>query len=203
MLTRSVVKLWDIRLPGTTTSQRPKASPVGQLPDPTVCGLNPSRRPRSVNALCEDARTGDLYALCGDSQIHVLRPSAVHTESISEAILPYKYAHPDLLTRSFYIRMSLSSDGRYLACGSSHAGVMTWDTSHAKGTPSSILASRLPIPSESNPEVIAVDWGRDMVRDDFACASLTISYRHHAMMASPAFGDCRKGSPVDTLIVWR
>lgn len=119
-----------------------------------------------MNALCEDPRTGDLYALCGDSQIHALRPSAVHVGDPLEAILPYKYAHPDLLTRSFYIRMSLSSDGRYLACGSSHAGVMTWDTEHSKRTPL-IYASRLAIPpasSASNPEVIAVDWGRDMVR---------------------------------------
>lgn len=188
------MKLWDIRLPATTSSQRAKASPIGQLPDPTVSGPNPSRRPRSVNALCEDARTGDLYTLCGDSQIHVLRPSAVHAEDVNEAIMPYKYAHPDLLTRSFYIRMSLSSDGRYLACGSSHAGVMTWDTNHAKRTPSSILASRLPIPSESNPEVIAVDWGRDMVSFEycpFVLPSLTVSCRRHLMMASLASGESR------------
>lgn len=142
------------------SAQRPKATAAGELPDPTVSGANPSRRPRSVNALCEDPRTGDLYALCGDSQVHVLRPSAASAADPLEAILPHKYAHPDLLTRSFYIRMSISSDGRYLACGSSHAGVMTWDTNHARHS-TSVCASRLAI--ASNPEVIAVDWGKDMV----------------------------------------
>ncbi|GMK54186.1 hypothetical protein CspeluHIS016_0107720 [Cutaneotrichosporon spelunceum] len=157
-----VVKLWDVRVPAPMSSQRPKATAAGNLPDPTVCGANPSRRPRSVNALCEDPRTGDLYTLCGDSQIHVLRPSAAYAMDPSEAILPYKYAHADLLTRSFYIRMSLSSDGRYLACGSSHAGVMAWDTNDARYT-ASICATRLAIPTMSTPEVIAVDWGKDML----------------------------------------
>ncbi|CAK9784097.1 WD40 repeat-like protein [Cutaneotrichosporon oleaginosum] len=157
-----VVKLWDVRMPAPVSSQRPKATAAGELPDPTVTGENPSRRPRSVNALCEDPRTGDLYTLCGDSQIHVLRPSAAQADNPLEAIMPYKYAHPDLLTRSFYIRMSISSDGRYLACGSSHAGVMTWDTDYARHT-STICATRLAVPSVPTPEVIAVDWGKDML----------------------------------------
>ncbi len=145
------------------SAQRPKATSAGELPDPTVSGAKPSRRPRSVNALCEDPRSGDLYTLCGDSKIHVLRPSAANAGDPLEAIMPYKYAHPNLLTRSFYIRMALSSDGRYLACGSSHAGVMTWDTSHARHS-TDVCASSLAVPSTSTPEVIAVDWGKDMVR---------------------------------------
>lgn len=166
-----VVKLWDIRAPGSYSNSRPRSAPFGVLPDPTITGDRPSRRPRSVNALCESPTTGDLYALCGDSQIHVLRPSASsHTSSkrVAEAILPRKYVHPDLLTRSFYIRMSLSPDGRYLACGSSHAGVMTWDTLSDSEAHNRVHATRFLLPSPQNslpstPEVIAVDWGKDVV----------------------------------------
>ncbi|KAL1408905.1 multisubstrate pseudouridine synthase 7 [Vanrija albida] len=159
-----IVKLWDIRCPDPSSGSRPKATPYGVLPDPTILG-NPSRRSRSVNALCESPITGDLYALCGDSQIHVLRPSAAKADSDPlEAILPKKFVHPDLLTRSFYIRMSLSADGKYLACGSSHAGVMVWDTGSGNTT---VTGSRLPFPkqhsSSQEPEAIAVDWGRDIL----------------------------------------
>lgn len=164
----SVVKLWDIRCPEATSSLRPKSSAYGSLPDPTVWGTNPSRRARSVNALCEQPGTGDLYALCGDSQIHVLRPSAVKQGSMvpEEAIVPQRFVHPDLLTRSFYIRMALSPDGNHLACGSSHAGIMMWDTRRSINSPSCVEASSLPIPTYGthSPEVIAVDWAKDMVR---------------------------------------
>lgn len=85
----------------------------------------------------------------------------------STAILPQKYVHPDLLMRSFYIRMSLSPDGRYLACGSSHGGVMTWDTHASNLAHPRVQAARFPLPRTglvATPEVIAVDWGKDIVR---------------------------------------
>lgn len=162
-----VVKLWDIRCPDSTSSMRPKATPYGVLPDPTIAGANPARRARSINALCEQTSNGDLYVLSGDSKIHILRPSAAKESLVdpTDAILGQKFVHPDLVTRSFYIRMSLSPDGRYLACGSSHAGVMAWDTTQVGTCTSDIVASRLRIPAygDHSPEVIGVDWAKDAV----------------------------------------
>lgn len=167
MTESSVVKLWDIRCPDPATSLRPKSIAYGSLPDPTTFGPNASRRGRSINALCEQPLTGDLYALCGDSKIHALRPSAAKYGAVdpSEAILPQKFVHPDLQTRSFYIRMTLSPDCKYLACGSSHGGVMMWDATVAARSKTDIIGTRLSVPSfgSKTPEVIAVDWARDLV----------------------------------------
>ncbi|EJT49021.1 pseudouridine synthase [Trichosporon asahii var. asahii CBS 2479] len=162
-----IVKLWDIRCPEPTTALRFKSAPYGSLPDPTVAGGNPSRRPRSVNALCEQPSTGDLFVLCGDSKVHVLRPSWAKATSSdrSEAILPQKFVHPMLVTRSFYIRMALSPDGRRLACGSSTGGVMMWDVDRYPQNGEQTEATRLEIPhtTPEAPEVIALDWGKDMI----------------------------------------
>lgn len=167
-LSERVVKLWDIRVPSSGSNSRAKCTPYAVLPDPTMAGDNPSRRPRSVNALCENPTTGDLYTLCADSQVHVLRPAGARGScDQAEAIMPQKYVHPDLLMRSFYIRMSLSPDGRYLACGSSHAGVMTWDTMSGTHNRPRVQAVRFSLPmtaSSTTPEVIAVDWAKDIVR---------------------------------------
>lgn len=148
-------------------SLRTKSTLYGSLPDPTIAGGNPSRRPRSVNALCEQPSTGDLYVLCGDSKVHVLRPSCARApmSDQSEAILPRKFVHPKLATRSFYIRMALSPDGRHLACGSSTGGVMMWDVNRKPESGEEVEARRLEIlhTSTEAPEVIALDWGRDMI----------------------------------------
>lgn len=163
----SVVKLWDVRCPEPTSSARTKSTLYGVLPDPTIAGGKPSRRPRSINALCEEPSTGDLFALCGDSKIHVLRPSAAKAADAerSEAILPRRFVHPQLAARSFYIRMAMSPDGRHLACGSSSGGVMMWDVHGQPQSDGDVEATRLQIPHSSaeSPEVIAVDWGKDMI----------------------------------------
>lgn len=81
--------------------------------------------------------------------------------------MPQKFVHPDQVMRSFYIRMSMSPDGRYLACGSSHAGVTTWDTLSGPQSQRRVLPTHFPVPSiysHATPEVIAVDWGKDIVR---------------------------------------
>nr|XP_018266336.1 uncharacterized protein I303_00311 [Kwoniella dejecticola CBS 10117]OBR88494.1 hypothetical protein I303_00311 [Kwoniella dejecticola CBS 10117] len=183
-----IVKLWDLRFPAPTTRSpepRPSCTAMGSLPDPTVHTTAPSRRARSINALCESPTTGDLFALCGDSKIHSLRPSHIHSiasgESsdagqvdMGESIGIKTYTDSNLLVSSFYIRLSISSDGRYLSSGSCKGGVMTWDTK-SKNTDT---ATRLSLgeggvhwPAGKEREVGAVDWGKDMLAassDDLA-----------------------------------
>lgn len=80
--------------------------------------------------------------------------------------MPRKFVHPKLAARSFYIRMALSPDGQHLACGSSTGGVMIWDVNHQpQRLGGEIEARRLEIPrtTTETPEVIALDWGRDMM----------------------------------------
>ena len=123
--------------------------------------------------MVEQPSTGDLHILTGAGRIHVVRPSALgHVE---EAIQPVQYYHPQLRS-SFWMRLSFSPCGRYLASGSSAGGVMTWDT-EAKGVSSTagrgivreVKASRLELGNSAytmcrEREVTAVDWGHDMVR---------------------------------------
>ncbi|OCF30834.1 hypothetical protein I316_07557 [Kwoniella heveanensis BCC8398] len=180
-----IVKLWDLRFAAPTarcSEPRPSCTSVGSLPDPTVHGTTPSRRARSINALCESPTTGDLYALCGDSRIHSLRPSyAVHANheggpTSREAIGHRTYTDPNLLVSSFYIRLAISPDGRYLSSGSCRGGVMTWDTKAPIGRDD--RATRLGMgmggviwPEGKEREVCAVDWGKDMLAasaDDLA-----------------------------------
>lgn len=143
--------------------------PYGSLADPTINCSNPSRRPRSVNALVESPTTGDLFALCGDSKIHTLRPAyaaqadADTNEPDLTAILPGTYTDPNLLVSSFYLRASVSPDGKHLACGSGRGGVMTWDVNGKPDARGEIKATRLSLGVHGDREVSAIDWGHDMV----------------------------------------
>lgn len=178
-----IVKLWDLRFasgPSRSTRNRSSASPLGQLPDPTLCAPG-ARRSRSVNSLVESPLTGDLYALCGDSKVHTLRPSAYHDASTAsaspEAIRPGVYTDPALLVNSFYIRLALSPCGRYLSSGSARGGVASWavdtrETGGGGGGGSEAVRLRMGMGGSAwaagrEREMGAVDWGRDVLA---ACA---------------------------------
>lgn len=144
--------------------------------------------------MVESPVNGDVYALCGDSRIHVLRPSAALTrhhpiwssgalnafteeEIYDEAVQPATYSDPSMLISNFYIRLSLSPDGRYLAAGSCKGGLMTWDTQErgpdvdGRADGSRTVAKKLGMGVEigmsevggKDREVCAVDWGKDIV----------------------------------------
>lgn len=163
----SIVKLWDLRFPASDKkSPRPSAMAWGELPDPTTNCANPSRRARSVNALVESPTTGDLFAMCGDSKIHALRPACARTadEDIDpHAILPRTYTDPNLRVSTFYLRASISPDGKYLACGSTYGGIMAWDVNGKTDSKGEVKATRLGFGKREDSEVSAIDWGHDMV----------------------------------------
>ncbi|WWC85496.1 uncharacterized protein L201_000360 [Kwoniella dendrophila CBS 6074] len=198
-----IVKLWDLRFPAPTTRSpepRPSCTSLGSLPDPTTYGSTPARRARSINALCESPATGDLYALCGDSKIHSLRPSSMLYSSsnlvneersrhsvfldnddkerefnLRETIGIKTYTDPNLLVSSFYIKLSISPDGKHLSSGSCKGGLMTWDINskiNDKATNRLSLAQGgVTWPQNKEREIGAVDWAKDMLAassDDLA-----------------------------------
>ncbi|WVO13552.1 hypothetical protein L204_101173 [Cryptococcus depauperatus] len=169
-----IVKLWDLRFPNPTKrcpDPRPSCTAVGMLPDPTIAGTSPSRRPRSVNAMVESPVTGDIFALCGDSKIHTLRPSAAVNQNSDEpdfleAIRPQVFSDPNMLIQSFYFTLSVSNDGRYLASGSCKGGVMTWDTQsplYTNGKGATRLGLEKTWGSKREKEVSSVEWGKDIL----------------------------------------
>lgn len=168
-LTISIVKLWDLRMPGVADkkSHKPTATPYGELPDATTNCANPSRRPRSVNALVESPTTGDLFALCGDSKIHALRPAYARSSEETpdtQAVLPRTYTAPNLRVSTFYLRAAISPDGKHLACGSGKGGVMTWDVDGKVDSRGEVQATRLRYDQGREADISALDWGHDMVR---------------------------------------
>ena len=169
----SIVKLWDLRFPASEKkTPKPSAMAWGELPDPTTNCANPSRRARSVNALVESPTTGDLFAMCGDSKIHALRPACARSpdEAIdTQAILPRTYTDPNLRVSTFYLRASISPDGKYLACGSTYGGVMSWDVNGKTDSKGEVKATRLSFGKREDTEVSAIDWGHDMVCPLYDC----------------------------------
>jgi denticleless len=163
----SIVKLWDLRFPASEKkTPKPSAMAWGELPDPTTNCANPSRRARSINALVESPTTGDLFAMCGDSKIHALRPACARSsdEGIdTQAILPRTYTDPNLRVSTFYLRASISPDGKYLACGSTYGGIMAWDINGKTDAKGEVKATRLGFGKREDTEVSAIDWGHDMV----------------------------------------
>jgi denticleless len=125
--------------------------------------------------MIEQPSTGDLHILTADSKVHVVRPSALVSgcSGTEEAIQPIRYTHPELRS-SFWMGLSFSPCGRYLASGSSRGGVMTWDTcpTATRGYNVSgmrdVVATKIGLGDavqgwEREREVNAVDWGYDMV----------------------------------------
>jgi denticleless len=162
-----IVKLWDLRFPASEKkTPRPSAMAWGELPDPTTNCANPSRRARSVNALVESPTTGDLFAMCGDSKIHALRPACARSpgeERDMQAILPRTCTDPALRVSTFYLRASISPDGKHLACGSTYGGIMAWDINGKTDSKGEVKATRLEFGKREDTEVSAIDWGYDMV----------------------------------------
>ncbi|AFR94533.2 hypothetical protein C343_02617 [Cryptococcus neoformans C23] len=217
-----IIKLWDLRFPAPTnrsSNPRPTCTPSGSLPDATLSGESPAKRARSINAMVESPVTGDVYALCGDSKIHVLRPSAAlirhhpahssgavsafaEEETYAEAVQPATYSDPSMLISNFYIRLSLSPDGRYLAAGSCKGGLMTWDTQergqdmNARRGASRTVAKKLGMGvevrmsgvGEKDREVCAVEWGKDILAAT-SDGSLTRIWRSEPEIAKQIAGN--------------
>ncbi|KAL7420190.1 hypothetical protein Q5752_005156 [Cryptotrichosporon argae] len=162
-----IVKLWDIRALSSASSSSRMQQPLASLPDPTVSSRHPSRRPRSVNVLCESPTTGDVYALCGDSRIHALRPAAALCDPPA-ALLSHTYAHASLPPSAFYIRLAVSPDGAHLAAGSRSAGVQVWDTAAHAHDVAPTLTLDVPHPwgqhaARQPLDVNGIDWGKDLL----------------------------------------
>lgn len=182
--------------------------------------------------MVESPVNGDVYALCGDSRIHVLRPSAAltrhqptwssgalnaFTEEViyDEAVQPATYSDPSMLISNFYIRLSLSPDGRYLAAGSCKGGLMTWDTQErgqdmdGRGGASRTVAKKLGMGIEigmsevggKDREVCAVEWGKDIVSSVSSSSCLPSSSSFAAAFSSTLL--CYVQRLTDPVSSWR
>lgn len=99
---------------------------------------------------------GLIFALGADSRIHTYDFSTLTTQR-------NMFAHENLQTSSFYVGLSVSPCGRWLACGgSSHKGnSFLFDVENA-ARPGSSPQQGVELQGQKG-EVGAVDWAQDML----------------------------------------
>lgn len=156
----SVLKCWDLRHPETP---RKSKSAKSLLPpelhssmDPTI--LNGSRRPRGIVSMtCGIGPTaGLIFALAADSTVHTYDLPTLSLQSST-------YSHENLQTSSFYLGLSLSPCGRWLASGGSgnKGSAFLFDVERA-ANPVSGVQTGIELRGGAA-EVGAVDWAHDTI----------------------------------------
>lgn len=161
MSTSRILQYWDFRTPTTPRKQgasKPKTplSLYSSSIDPTT--LHGSRRPRGIISLASGSGpcAGLLFALGADSRIHTYDlPSLAARSTV--------YAHDNLQVNSFYVSLSVSPCGRWLASGASGKKGSTFlfdveNASRAGAAPQQGLELKA-----QTGEVGAIDWARDML----------------------------------------
>ncbi|KAI9255057.1 WD40-repeat-containing domain protein [Phascolomyces articulosus] len=85
-------------------------------------------RPRGITDLKIDSTGTRLFSLSMDHRIHMH-----HLNNLSQPIRRFDNSKQKLNT--FYVKMDLSADDRYLLCGSSNSFVYTWDVERPQSGP--------------------------------------------------------------------
>ncbi|CAG8487575.1 10784_t:CDS:10 [Ambispora gerdemannii] len=105
-----IIKYWDMRYHG-----------LAKFPVQTSTDCSPAKRPHGISCLTLDHSGRRLYANSTDNYIYVY-----NTADLGIPIT--RFHHPTYRCSSFYIRMGLSPDDRYLMSGSSDRGIHIWET---------------------------------------------------------------------------
>ncbi|TIB84054.1 WD40 repeat-like protein [Wallemia mellicola] len=147
------VKLWDIRTASGKSSKSVK--PASETPDMT----ENNGRPHGVSHLAADGSW--LWTLCTNSIIY-----GYPTNNLtSEARIQLK--DDELTCASFWVRMALSPDSRYLSCGSKNGTVFSWDISNSKRAQQSqdkaVKLFHSKGTNGTSNEVGSVDWADDVL----------------------------------------
>ncbi|KAF8165013.1 WD40 repeat-like protein [Crassisporium funariophilum] len=153
-----ILQYWDLRVPATPRRSRtvkPKTPPsvYSSAIDPTT--LHGSRRPRGIIRLTSGTgpSAGLIFGLAADSRIHTYGLPYLNPQSSV-------YAHDDMQS-SFYVGLSISPCGRWLACGGSgtKGSSFLFDVENA-GRHVSMPQRGVKLTGQTG-EVGAVDWTRD------------------------------------------
>ncbi|GLB33547.1 putative WD domain, G-beta repeat containing protein [Lyophyllum shimeji] len=160
-----ILKYWDLRLPTNTrksksTKPQPPANLYSSPIDPTT--LNGSHRPRGIVRLCAGTgpTAGLVFGLGADCRIHTY--SVPNLEA-----LPTGYSHDKMQKNSFYVGLSLSPCGRWLAAGSggsgtdTHGSAFLFDVDNAS-RPWMPRRDGVQLQSQQG-EVGAIDWAEGML----------------------------------------
>ncbi|CAG8491104.1 5556_t:CDS:2 [Ambispora leptoticha] len=105
-----IIKYWDIRYRS-----------LAKFPVQTSTDCSTAKRPHGISCLTLDHSGRRLYANSTDNYIYVY--------NAADLGMPItRFHHSTYRCSSFYIRMELSPDDRYLISGSSDRGIHIWET---------------------------------------------------------------------------
>ncbi|SCZ88489.1 BZ3500_MvSof-1268-A1-R1_Chr2-1g04444 [Microbotryum saponariae] len=114
----SVIKVWDLR-----RSHSRRINPASFETNEIAVSNTSSKRPHGISSLVLSPDGRALYSLGTDAVISSFKPGNL-THSYPLAT----YQHPTLVVNSFYIRLAVSPDSRFISCGSTDNAVYAWDT---------------------------------------------------------------------------
>lgn len=189
------VKLWDLRTHGSYTKKTPcPPLPCEESLDPTfarkqslfsatssgktlgvgrsygISSMVLSPEGDVIYALGVDNQCVYLFAHCCPQHSLTKKPLSfafrVHCHSLTNLshALPQTYSHPSLQV-SFYSKLALSPDGRYLASGSVQGDVHLWEVGGSFASPAcgekerNGIALEFQIEGGKKKEVGSVSWG--------------------------------------------
>ncbi|KAI0068996.1 WD40 repeat-like protein [Artomyces pyxidatus] len=165
-----ILRYWDLRQP-TSSGKTKTAKAQGMRPtqmsafDPTT--LHGTRRSHGITSLvCGSGPTaGVLFGLGTDSRIHTYAMPSLLPLSDTPG---RAFTHPQMLTNSFYVRLALAPNGRWLASGSTMTGgfgsAFLYDVSQtALAAPTGIAETAGVQLAAQRGEVGAVDWAEGML----------------------------------------
>lgn len=155
----SILRYWDLRKPvplkktKTTKPITPTELYCSPVDPATTHG---SKRPRGIITLASGSgpSAGVIFAIGTDSRIQTYDLPTLTAQSQT-------YSHQNLRTSTFYVGLSVSSCGRWLACGGSakRGNSFLFDVENA-GRPGSAPGQGIELKSQAG-DVGAVDWAQD------------------------------------------
>jgi denticleless len=155
-----ILRYWDLRQP--TSIRKPKLGKPKPPPelyssatDPTT--LHGSPRPRGIVSLAKGTgpTAGLVFALGADSRVHTYALPSLTP-------LRVEYTHNNMQSNSFYVGLSLSPCGRWLASGGTgkQGGTFLFDVSNAARPSSAMMQTGVELRAQLG-EVGAVDWANN------------------------------------------
>ena len=136
-----------------------------------MADLYSPRRARGISTVvlgCGPS-AGRLFALGIDSRVHVYNPYGASGVPLSnemdeeDGVLPSQtFSHPNMVTNSFYVRISLSPCGRWLASGGTGGSAFLFDVSQSDPLRSgrAYVTPGVQLPGQRG-EVGALDWANE------------------------------------------
>jgi len=130
-----VVKLWDVRKKSPFTSKA-HPTPTDQSIEQSghaflgdeyeyALALDNPQRPHGISSLVASSDGARIYSLGTDNTIRTHDGLYLSRPPMSQLRV---FRHPSMITTSLYLKLSLSSDDRYVGCSSSTGEIFLWDT---------------------------------------------------------------------------